>query len=155
MQRATPHDRLPDRRAARARGWIAAPRWPRVALVGIAALAAVLFTWNLGQNGDANTYYSAAVLAATQSWKAFFFGALDAGSFITVDKPPLSLWVMALSARVFGFNAWSMLVPQAAAGVATVVVLWDAVRRLWGEVAGLLAALVMALTPVAALMFRF
>lgn len=155
MQRATPQDRLPDRPAARARDWIAAPRWPRVALVGIAALAAVLFTWDLGQNGYANTYYSAAVLAATQSWKAFFFGALDAGSFITVDKPPLSLWVMALSARVFGFNAWSMLVPQAAAGVATVVVLWDAVRRLWGEVAGLLAALVMALTPVAALMFRF
>ena len=130
MQRATSPDRPLARRANR---WIAATPWSRLALLGIVALAAVLFTWNLGKNGYANSYYSAAVLAASQSWKAFFFGALDAGSFITVDKPPLSLWVMALSARIFGFSTWSMLVPQAAAGVATVVVLWDAVRRVWGD----------------------
>jgi 4-amino-4-deoxy-L-arabinose transferase-like glycosyltransferase len=86
---------------------------------------------------------------------AFFFGSLDAGSFITVDKPPAALWVMALSARVFGLNPWSLLVPQAVAGVLAVALLCDAIRRSFGAAAGLLAALVPAITPVAVVMFRF
>ncbi|MFI6902634.1 glycosyltransferase family 39 protein [Nonomuraea sp. NPDC050394] len=126
-------------------------RW---ALAGVLALALVLYTWAL--SGMANTYYSAAVLSATQSWKAFFFGALDAGSFITVDKPPLALWVMALSARIFGFSTWSMLVPQALAGVAAIAVVSSAVRRNMSgyfgerraEAAGLVAAVAMTLTPI-------
>ncbi|MFI9555805.1 glycosyltransferase family 39 protein [Nonomuraea endophytica] len=126
-------------------------RW---ALAGVLAVALVLYTWAL--SGMANTYYSAAVLSATQSWKAFFFGALDAGSFITVDKPPLALWVMALSARIFGFSTWSMLVPQALAGVAAIAVVYSAVRRNMSphfgerraEAAGLVAALAMTLTPI-------
>ncbi|MFI6386680.1 glycosyltransferase family 39 protein [Nonomuraea sp. NPDC050540] len=126
-------------------------RW---ALAGVLAAALVLYTWAL--SGMANTYYSAAVLSATQSWKAFFFGALDAGSFITVDKPPLALWVMALSARIFGFSTWSMLVPQALAGVAAIAVVFSAVRRNMAasfgerraEAAGLVAALAMTLTPI-------
>ena len=93
--------------------------------------------------------------AGATSWKAFFFGSSDAASFITVDKPPASLWVMALSARVFGVNAWSILVPQALEGVAAVGVLYVAVRRWFSPAAGLLAGAVLALTPVAALMFRF
>ncbi|MER5324060.1 glycosyltransferase family 39 protein [Streptosporangium roseum] len=128
------------------------PRWARPGLWGVLALAAVLHLWALGRNGYANDYYSAAILSGTQSWKAFFFGALDAGSFITVDKPPLALWVMGLPARIFGFGTWSMLLPQALAGVAAVAVVHSAVRRALpgtpGHAAGLLAALVMTLTPI-------
>ncbi|GAA3411912.1 glycosyltransferase family 39 protein [Streptosporangium vulgare] len=128
------------------------PRWARPGLWAVLALATVLYVWALGRNGHANDYYSAAILSGTQSWKAFFFGALDAGSFITVDKPPLALWVMGLSARVFGFGTWSMLLPQAVAGVAAVAVLHSAVRRAlpgtYGHAAALVAALVMTLTPI-------
>lgn len=119
------------------------------------ALAAVLYLWGLGGAGYGNSYYAAAVLAGTKSWKAFFFGSFDAGNFITVDKPPVFLWVMDLSARMFGFNSWSMLVPEALAGVATVLLVGYLVRRAFGPVAGVVAALVMAVTPVAVVMFRY
>jgi 4-amino-4-deoxy-L-arabinose transferase-like glycosyltransferase len=115
----------------------------------------VLYLWDLGREGMANTFYSAAVMSGSQSWKAFFFGSFDAASFVTVDKPPVALWVMELSARLFGFSSWSMLVPQALAGVAAVGLTSITVRRHAGAVAGLIAALVLALTPVAALMFRY
>ncbi|MEV0408118.1 glycosyltransferase family 39 protein [Actinoallomurus sp. NPDC050550] len=121
--------------------------WARPVLWAILALAAVLYGWSLSI-GNANGYYTAAVLSGTKSWKAFFFGSLDAGSYITVDKPPMSLWVMGLSARAFGFNAWSILLPQAIEGVATVAVLYAAVRRAAGTVAGLIAALALTLTPM-------
>ena len=67
------------------------PAWVRPAFLAVLVLTTVLYVWGLDRNGYANSYYSAAVLAATRSWKAFFFGALDAGSFITVDKPPAAL----------------------------------------------------------------
>ncbi len=118
-------------------------------------LTAALYTIGLSRNGWANDFYAAAVQAGTKSWKAFFFGSFDASNFITVDKTPASLWVMELSARAFGLNSWSLLLPQAAEGVATVFVLYATVRRWSGPAAGLIAATVMALTPVAALMFRF
>ena len=119
------------------------------------ALTALLYLWDLTRNGWANDFYAAAVQAGTKSWKAFFFGSFDSANFITVDKTPASLWVMELSGRVFGFNQWSMLVPQALEGVASVALLYAAVRRWFGPAAGLVAGLVLALTPVAALMFRF
>jgi 4-amino-4-deoxy-L-arabinose transferase-like glycosyltransferase len=109
----------------------------------------------LSRNGWANDFYAAAVQAGTKSWKAFFFGSFDASNFITVDKTPASLWVMELSARAFGLNSWSLLLPQAAEGVATVALLYATVRRWSGPAAGLIAGTVLALTPVAALMFRF
>nr|WP_246458403.1 glycosyltransferase family 39 protein [Saccharopolyspora gloriosae] len=90
----------------------------------------------------------------TRSWEAFFYGSLDAASFITVDKPPLALWAQALSARAFGFNSWSLLVPQAVFAVLTVLVLHHLVRRSFGHAAGLLAALVLAVTPIAVAMAR-
>ncbi|MCB1017519.1 MAG: glycosyltransferase family 39 protein, partial [Acidimicrobiales bacterium] len=123
--------------------------------IGIAALAAALYTWGLGSAGVANDYYAAAVKAMSTSWKAFFYGSIDSGSFITVDKPPASLWVMALSARVFGFGTWSMLLPQAAAGVGSVLILHRIVREWMGDVAAHLAALGLAVTPVAVVMFRY
>ena len=92
----------------------------RPALLALLAGTAVLYLWGLGASGWANAFYSAAVQAGTQSWKAFFFGSSDAANFITVDKPPASLWVMALSVRLFGLNSWSILVPQALMGVAAV-----------------------------------
>jgi 4-amino-4-deoxy-L-arabinose transferase-like glycosyltransferase len=115
----------------------------------------VLYVWGLGASGWANTYYAAAVQAGTKSWKAFFFGSFDASNAVTVDKSPLFLWPMELSARVFGLSSWSMLVPQALEGVAAVGVLYLAVRRWFSAGSALLAGAVLALTPVAALMFRF
>ena len=132
------------------------PRWARPALWAVLILAAMLYSWDLGRNGDANAFYAAAVLSGTESWKAFFYGSLDSASFITVDKPPFAFWVMGISARIFGFNSWSLLLPQAAEGVAAVAVVYAAVRRsvasLTGErgayVAALIAALALTLTPM-------
>ncbi|MEE1784961.1 glycosyltransferase family 39 protein [Streptomyces sp. SP17BM10] len=131
------------------------PRWVRPALLGLMAATAVLYLWDLSASGWANAFYSAAVQAGSQSWKAFFFGSSDASNFITVDKPPASLWPMALSARIFGLSSWSLLAPQALMGAATVGVLYAAVRRRFSPLGGLLAGAAFALTPVAALMFRF
>ena len=131
------------------------PVWVRPALLTLLAVTAGLYLWGLGASGWANSYYSAAVQAGTKSWKAFFYGSSDAGSSITVDKSPLFLWPMEISARIFGVNSWSILVPQALEGVAAVGVLYAAVRRWFTPAAGLLAGAVLAATPVAALMFRF
>jgi 4-amino-4-deoxy-L-arabinose transferase-like glycosyltransferase len=129
--------------------------WVRPALAGVLALAAVLYIWNLTVSGYANTYYSAAALAGSQSWSAWFFGSFDASNFITVDKPPLSTMAMGLSVRLFGLSSWSVLLPEALAGVATVGVLFVAVKRSFGPAAATIAAVVMALTPAAVMIFRF
>ncbi|MEY9845804.1 glycosyltransferase family 39 protein [Streptacidiphilus sp. MAP5-3] len=131
------------------------PRWARPAFLALLALTALLYVWDLGASGWANQFYSAAVQAGAHSWKAMFFGSSDAANFITVDKPPASLWVMELSARLFGVNAWSILVPQALEGVAAVAVVHAAVKRRFSAGPALLAGATLALTPVAALMFRF
>ena len=134
--------------------------WPRWTLAGLLAATAVLYLWNLSASGYGNTFYAAAAQAGAQSWSAWFFGSLDAQNFITVDKPPASLWVTGLSVRLFGMNSWSVMAPQALMGVAAVAVLYAAVRRAFadpnhGAAAGLLAGAVLAGTPAAALMFRF
>jgi len=131
------------------------PRWARPALFALLAVTALLYLWDLSRNGYANDFYAAAVQAGTRSWKAFFFGSFDSSSFITVDKTPASLWVDELSARIFGFGTWSLLAPQAVEGVLSVLLLFAAVRRWFGPGAGLIAGAVLALTPAAALMFRF
>lgn len=130
-------------------------RWERPALAGLLIVTAVLYLWGLSASGWANSFYSAAVQAGSESWTAFLYGASDAAGSITVDKPPASLWVMALSVRLFGLSSWSILVPQALMGVATVGVLYASVRRAFSAQAALLAGAALALTPVAALMFRF
>jgi 4-amino-4-deoxy-L-arabinose transferase-like glycosyltransferase len=131
------------------------PAWARLSLAGLLAATLVAYLWDLGRNGYANDFYAAAVQAGTHSWKAFFFGSFDSGNFITVDKTPASLWVMELSGRVFGFSSWSMLVPQALEGAGSVWLVYACVKRWFGPGAGLLSGAVLALTPVAALMFRF
>jgi 4-amino-4-deoxy-L-arabinose transferase-like glycosyltransferase len=146
--------RVPSARAL-VRGRTGDPVWVRPALVGLLGAAALLYVVGLSASGWGNGFYSAAVEAGTKSWKAFFFGSFDSSNFITVDKPPASLWVMDLSARVFGLNSWSVLLPQALEGVAAVGLMYATVRRRFGPAAGLLAGATLALTPVAVLMFRF
>jgi 4-amino-4-deoxy-L-arabinose transferase-like glycosyltransferase len=131
------------------------PRWIRPALWVLLGATALLYLWDLSASGYANPFYAALVQAGTQSWKALLFGSLDPGNAITVDKPPAAMWVMGLSARLFGFGTWAMLVPQALMGVGSVALLYGAVRRASGPIAGLLAGALLALTPLAALMFRY
>jgi 4-amino-4-deoxy-L-arabinose transferase-like glycosyltransferase len=150
--------RPPDRPAFARRLWRgrpADPVWVRPALLALLAGTAVIYLINLSSAGWSNSFYSAAVQAGTKSWEAFFFGSSDAANLVSVDKPPMALWVMDLSARMFGLNPWSVLVPQALEGVACVGLVYATVRRAWSAAAGLLAGLLLSLTPVAAVMFRF
>jgi 4-amino-4-deoxy-L-arabinose transferase-like glycosyltransferase len=129
--------------------------WSRVRLGLLLAVTGALYLWNLSASGWANAFYSAAAQAGASDWTAMLFGSSDAANAITVDKTPAALWVIDVSVRLFGLNSWSVLVPQALEGVAAVAVLYAAVRRVSGEAAALLAGTVFALTPVAALIFRF
>ena len=134
---------------------IAAARRDRFAFAGLLFGASLLYLIGLSRSGWANQYYSAAADAGSKSWTAFLFGSLDSSNFITVDKPPASLWVMDLSVKIFGLNSWAILVPQALEGVAAVALLYAAVKRVSTPTAGLLAGAILATTPVATLMFRF
>lgn len=136
------------------------PSWFRTRSTGLAltillAATAVLYLWNLTASGYANTFYAAAAQAGSQNWKAWFFGSLDTSNFITVDKPPASLWVMGVSGRIFGFSSASLLVPQALMGIGSVALVYAAVKRVASPAAGLVAGAVLAATPAAALMFKF
>ena len=130
-------------------------RWQRPALLALLALTALLYTWGLDRNGWANSYYSAAAMSGSLDWTALLFGASDPGDAITVDKPPLSIWVMSLSVRVFGLNSWSLLLPQALMGVAGVYLLYRMVQKRFNSAVGLLAAAFMAVMPVSTVMFRY
>ena len=149
----------PAPRTSRARRFVRGrdddPGWVRPSLLGLLAATGLLYLWDLAASGWANAFYAAAVQAGSQSWEAFFYGSSDAANSITVDKPPASLWVMEIAVRLFGLNSWSLLVPQALMGVASVGLLYAAVKRVAGPGAGLLAGAALALTPVAVLMFRF
>jgi 4-amino-4-deoxy-L-arabinose transferase-like glycosyltransferase len=128
----------------------------RPALLALLLATGLLYLWGLGASGWANSFYSAAAQAGSASWKAFFFGSSDAANSITVDKSPASLWPMDLSVRIFGLSSWAILVPQALMGVASVGLLYATVRRTTRNAwAGVAAGALLALTPVAVLMFRF
>jgi 4-amino-4-deoxy-L-arabinose transferase-like glycosyltransferase len=133
----------------------AGPRWRTGYLVALLTATAVLYLWNITINGMGNEFYAAAVQAGSRDWEALLFGSLDPQNFITVDKPPLSQWVMGLSGQLFGFSSASMLIPQALMAVAAVALTYAAVARISGRWAGLLAGAALAVTPVAVLMFRF
>ncbi|MEZ5200229.1 MAG: glycosyltransferase family 39 protein [Micropruina glycogenica] len=156
-----PHEVPPAPSGRRRHGLTPAVRRTSLAVTLLAVLA--LYTWNLAASGYANSFYSAAVQAGAESWKAFFYGSLDAGNSITVDKTPGSLWLMALSVRIFGLSSWSILLPQALLGVGSAWILYGTVRRSLARSgspnrahwAGIVAALAFALTPAATLMFRF
>ncbi len=120
----------------------------RPELIGLLGLTAVLNLWSLSTNGWANTYYSAAIRAMSGNWHDFLFASADKAGLMTVDKPPLALWVQALSARVFGFHPLSILMPEALMGIAAVALLYDLVARRFGRVAGFVAGFALATTPV-------
>src|SRR3954465_6002100 len=126
----------------------------RPELAALLVLAAVLNLWALDRNGWANEYYSAAVRSMSSNWHNFLFGSFDASGVMTVDKPPLALWVQALSVRAFGFHSLSILVPQALMGVASVALVFDLTRRRFGRAGGFVAGAVLALTPVAVAVAR-
>lgn len=126
-----------------------------VPLAFILVASASLNLWNLPANGWANAFYSAAVQAGTHDPVAFFFGSSDWGNAISVDKPPLSLWLMGLSVRVFGLNSWGLLLPQALLGVATTALVYVVGRRYLSPVAGLVGAAVVATTPIVVLLSRY
>src|SRR5215831_14135220 len=117
-------------------------------LIGILLIATFLSFFRLSQNGYGNLYYAAAVKSMLESWHNFFFVSFDPGGFVTVDKPPLGFWIQTISAKIFGYSGFSILLPEALAGVASVIVLYILVRRAFGDVAGLLAALALAVTPI-------
>src|SRR5436190_4278816 len=121
---------------------------PRPELLCLLALAAALNLWALSKNGWTNDYYSGAVRSMASSWHNFIYESFDPAGLMTVDKPPLSLWVQALSVRVFGFHSLSILVPQALMGMASVALVYDLTRRRFGRFAGAVAGLVLALTPI-------
>ena len=133
----------------------ASTAWAPIAGFSVLALAALLYVYNLAVSGFANTYYAMAAQAASQSWSAWFWGSLDSANFITLDKPPLATMLMGLSVRIFGLSSWSILLPEALCGVATVGLLFIAVRRYFGVAAATIAGVVAALTPVAVLIFRY
>ncbi|HET7035134.1 MAG TPA: glycosyltransferase family 39 protein [Thermomicrobiaceae bacterium] len=132
-----------ERRLALALGW------EHAALGGILALAALLNAYQIEREGYGNTYYAAGVKSMLAGWHNFFFVSFDPGGFVTIDKPPLGFWLQAASAALFGFHGWSLILPQVLAGVLSVALLYTLVRRAFGAAAGLAAALVLALTPVA------
>jgi 4-amino-4-deoxy-L-arabinose transferase-like glycosyltransferase len=129
------------------------PAWARPALLAIAVVAAVAYGWGMAA-ASVEPFYGAAARSMSGSWHDFIFGAFDPAGTVTVDKLPGELWLQALSLRIFGFHIWALVLPQAAEGVLTILVLYRAVRRLAGPAAGLTAAAVLAVTPVTVLLSR-
>lgn len=131
------------------------PVWERPALLALLLSNAVLYFTNIGISGWANSFYSAAVQAGTMDWKAFFFGSSDWGNAITVDKPPLSLWVMGISARLLGLSPHSILIPQAVMGLLTTLLVYLLLRRNFSAITALTAALIFFTTPIITLLSRY
>lgn len=139
---------LPFRNAERIQTQQAPQLWQRFVLGAILLLSIAMNFWLLGQNGYGNLYYASGVRSMTDSWHNFFFVSFDPGGFVTIDKPPLGFWLQALSAKIFGFTPFSIFLPQAVCGVLAVLLLFYLVRRHFGVVTGLIAALVLAVTPI-------
>src|SRR5258708_36094110 len=128
--------------------------WHRLALGGVMLVSIFMNFYQLGQNGFGNLYYAAAIRSMLDNLHNFFFVAFDPGGFVSIDKPPLGFWLQAASAKIFGFTPFSILLPQALAGVLSVLLLYHLVRRHFGVTAGLLAALALAISPISVLTNR-
>src|SRR6266702_7340364 len=128
------------------KGW---PGFLQPLALGIVMLISLFMNfYQLGQNGFGNLYYAAGVRSMLDNWHNFFFVSFDPGGFVTIDKPPLGFWLQVLSAKLFGFTAFSVYLPQALSGVLSVALLYHLVRRRFGVVAGLLASLALAISPI-------
>jgi 4-amino-4-deoxy-L-arabinose transferase-like glycosyltransferase len=128
--------------------------WHRLGIGGVLLISIFMNFFQLGQNGYANLYYAAAIRSMLDNWRNFFFVAFDPGGFVSIDKPPLGFWLQAASSKIFGFTPFSVFLPQALAGVLSVLLLYHLVRRHFGVVAGLLAALALAISPISVLTNR-
>jgi len=151
-----PETELPEARSRRWQLWRSPadqPTWARPLLLATAALAGLAYGWGIA-NAGVETFYGAAARSMSGNWHDFIFGSFDPAGTVTVDKLPGALWVQALSLRVFGFHIWALVLPQVVEGILTVLVLYHAVRRLAGPVAGLAAAVALAATPITVLLGR-
>src|SRR5215467_14307319 len=128
--------------------------WQRLGLIAVLLISIFMNFYQLGQNGFGNLYYAAAIRSMLDNWRNFFFASFDPGGFVSIDKPPLGFWLQATSAKIFGFTPFSIFLPQALAGVLSVLLLYSLVRRHFGVVAGLLAALALAISPISVLTNR-
>jgi 4-amino-4-deoxy-L-arabinose transferase-like glycosyltransferase len=144
----TPGILFPENSAGKANLTVRQRVLPLAALAVIVGLAAILRFANLNAIGYANHYYTAAIKSMLQSWHNFFFVAAEPGASVSVDKPPVGFWIQAISAYFLGVNGFSVVLPQILAGIISIIVIYHLVRRSFGTVAGLLAALVLAITPV-------
>jgi 4-amino-4-deoxy-L-arabinose transferase-like glycosyltransferase len=122
--------------------------WSGLTLLAVLLLSVALRLWHLAQNGWGNEYYTAGVLSMTTGWRNFLYNSFDPAGFVSVDKPPLALWIQVASVKLFGFHGLSVLIPQVLEGVAAVGVVYHLVQRRFGASAGLLAALFLAIMPV-------
>src|SRR5882672_9186163 len=154
LDAATPAPKADEGDVPRGRR-ISSVTWDRIGFGVLLAATAVVYLWNITINGMGNEFYAGAAQAGSTNWEALLFGSLDTQNFITVDKPPVSQWVMGLSGQLFGFSSAAMLIPEALMAVAAVALSYAAVRRISGPNAALLAGAALAVTPVAALMFRY
>ncbi|WP_125591017.1 glycosyltransferase family 39 protein [Companilactobacillus jidongensis] len=118
-------------------------------LIAILILAAFLYAWNIWEAGEANSFYTAAIVSMTKSFKNFWYASFDPAGFITVDKPPVALWFMAISAKIFGVHGWSVVLPSILFGIASVYLIYNLVHKRFGRVPARIAALIMTLTPIA------
>jgi len=128
------------------------PAWARPALLVVAALAALAYSWQVGSTIE--IFYAAAVRSMTQSWHNVLFGAFDPAGTITVDKLPGALWVQALSARLFGIHPWALAIPQVLEGLVSILLLFSTVRRLRGPGVALLASGILAVAPASTALDR-
>src|SRR5438309_2174151 len=124
------------------------PIWRRLALAVVMLVSIFMNFYQLGQNGFGNLYYASAIRSMLDNWRNFFFVAFDPGGFVSLDKPPLGFWLQVVSAKIFGFTPFSVFLPQALAGILSVALLYHLVQRHFGVVAGLLAALALAVSPI-------
>jgi 4-amino-4-deoxy-L-arabinose transferase-like glycosyltransferase len=114
----------------------------------VAAIAVLARSWQLSQNDFGRQYYAAGVRSMLESWHNFFFNAFDPAGFVSIDKPPVAIWLQVASAKLLGFSALSILLAQVMAGLAAILLVYVLVRKYWGGMAGTIAALSLALSPV-------
>jgi 4-amino-4-deoxy-L-arabinose transferase and related glycosyltransferases of PMT family len=117
-------------------------------LIAILILAAFLYAWNIWEAGEANNFYTAAIVSMTKSFKNFWYASFDPAGFITVDKPPVALWFMTISAKIFGVHGWSVVLPSILFGIGSVYLIYNLVSKRFGKIPARIAALIMTLTPI-------